>query len=403
MRNRHSSSSDDDDDDQQGDDKRTKYNNDKAADLNKTYDEEEDEFVHTPDDYVPNTKLECGGIDDEEMTDVGHVDVENENVNQQIASDQVNDVARATVIVALATQKTEVLLQSSSISSDYATKFLNFNNIPSADTKTISMMEIQVQQKIQAIKIEQAGKQQETKYTITSSDTAKLQEFDQEKILFETMTITKSFNKNTKHKALYHTLMESILKDEDAMDKGVVDKSKKRKPDDANRDEGPPAGSNQGLKRKKISKDVEPSKKAKLTGTSKGTTKSQPKSTGNDLAKAEKSSKTFNELMTTLIDFTAFAMNRLQISDLTKADLVFSIGKAFGGNTRNLGSFGKETDKTTDLHQNLLKIMLTERGHDVASIKRRRHDLRSDGISTLVTPSEHGRPKGTLEDSVSRD
>ncbi|GKA30833.1 retrovirus-related pol polyprotein from transposon TNT 1-94 [Tanacetum coccineum] len=27
----------------------------------------------------------------------------------------------------------------------------------------------------------------------------------------------------------------------------------------------------------------------------------------------------------------------------------------------------------------------------------------SDGVSTLVTPSEHGRPKGTLEDSVSRD
>ncbi|GJU42841.1 putative reverse transcriptase domain-containing protein [Tanacetum coccineum] len=44
--------------------------------------------------------------------------------------------------------------------------------------------------------------------------------------------------------------------------------------------------------------------------------------------------------------------------------------------------------------------MLTERGDGVASIKRRRHDLRSDGVSTLVTPSEHGRPKGTLEDSV---
>nr|GEZ24251.1 integrase, catalytic region, zinc finger, CCHC-type, peptidase aspartic, catalytic [Tanacetum cinerariifolium] len=79
------------------------------------------------------------------------------------------------------------------------------------------------------------------------------------------MTKTKSFNKNTKHKALYHDLMESILECEDAMDKGVANKSKKRKPDDANRDEGPPAGSNQGLKRKKIVKDVEPSKKAKST------------------------------------------------------------------------------------------------------------------------------------------
>ncbi|GJS05507.1 hypothetical protein Tco_0322015, partial [Tanacetum coccineum] len=72
----------------------------------------------------------------------------------------------------------------------------------------------------------------------------------------------------------------SILEDEEAMDKGVADRLKKRKPDDADRDEGPPAGSDQGLKRKKTGKDIEPSKKAKLTGTSKGTTKSQPKSTG---------------------------------------------------------------------------------------------------------------------------
>ncbi|GJS13022.1 hypothetical protein Tco_0407494 [Tanacetum coccineum] len=132
---------------------------------------------------------------------------------------------------------------------------------------------------IRKIKMEQAGKQQETKYTITSSDTTELQEFDQKRTLFKTMTKTKSFNKNTKHKALYHALMESILENEDAMDKGVADKSKKRKPDDADKDEGPPAGSNQGLKRKKTSKDDEPSKKAKSTETSKGTTKPQPKST----------------------------------------------------------------------------------------------------------------------------
>ncbi|GJS85788.1 hypothetical protein Tco_0752329 [Tanacetum coccineum] len=37
----------------------------------------------------------------------------------------------------------------------------------------------------------------------------------------------------------------------------------------------------------------------------------------------------------------------------------------------------------------------------VASIKRRRHDLQSDGVNTLVSSSEYGQPKGTLEDSVS--
>ncbi|GJR53079.1 hypothetical protein Tco_1403600 [Tanacetum coccineum] len=153
------------------------------------------------------------------------------------------------------------------------------------------------------IKMEQPGKQQEIKYTITSSDKASLKEFDQKRTLFETMTITKSFDKNPKHRAIYHALMESILEDEEAMDKGVVDKLKKRNPDNADREEDLPTGSDQWLKRRTTSKDVELSKKE------------------NDLAKAEKPSKTFNDLMTTPIDFTAFAINHLQISDLTKANL----------------------------------------------------------------------------------
>ncbi|GJR61001.1 MAK10-like protein [Tanacetum coccineum] len=36
--------------------------------------------------------------------------------------------------------------------------------------------------------------------------------------------------------------------------------------------------------------------------------------------------------------------------------VVFSIWKTFGGNTRDLGKFGEETDKTTDLHQHLSRI-----------------------------------------------
>ncbi|GKA86831.1 hypothetical protein Tco_0808542 [Tanacetum coccineum] len=35
---------------------------------------------------------------------------------------------------------------------------------------------------------------------------------------------------------------------------------------------------------------------------------------------------------------------------------VFSIWKAFGGKTRDLGSFGEETEKSTDPHQHLLRI-----------------------------------------------
>ncbi|GKF24699.1 hypothetical protein Tco_0077021 [Tanacetum coccineum] len=66
---------------------------------------------------------------------------------------------------------------------------------------------------------------------------------------------------------------------------------------------------------------------------------------------------------------------------------VFSTWMAFGGNTRNLGSFREETDKITDLPQNLKEVLLTERGDGVAGIKRRRHDPSSDGVRDLVMAS----------------
>ncbi|GKE83582.1 hypothetical protein Tco_1557324, partial [Tanacetum coccineum] len=110
--------------------------------------------------------------------------------------------------------------------------------------------------------------------------------------------------------------------------------------------------------------------KAILLDQTKGITKSQPKSTGksaqaeetvfeaedtqvpqniredmidnkptqkwlSDLAKAEKPSKTFDDLMSTLIDFSAFAMNRLQISDLIQDILVGSAYKLLKGTCRS--------------------------------------------------------------------
>ncbi|GKF73138.1 hypothetical protein Tco_0219470, partial [Tanacetum coccineum] len=144
----------------------------KAAVINKTNDEEDDEFVHTLEDYVPTNDEDFNdeefdrinkemysdvnvelkdlqrkgeGKDDEEMTDPSHEDVEHENVSQEVAGDQDKDETQATATVALATQKTEVPLQSSSILSDYASKFLNFDNIPSGETKIISMMDVKVQ------------------------------------------------------------------------------------------------------------------------------------------------------------------------------------------------------------------------------------------------------------------
>nr|GEY22388.1 hypothetical protein [Tanacetum cinerariifolium] len=116
-------------------------------------------------------------------------------------------------------------------------------------------------------KIEHARKQKVPKDTITSSDTIALTEFDRKTTLFETMTKSKSFKKSLKKRGLYHALIELILMDEDVMNEGVADKLKKRKPGDADKDEGPFAGSDRGLKRQKTSKDTKQSKKATAEAT----------------------------------------------------------------------------------------------------------------------------------------
>ncbi|GJW86500.1 hypothetical protein Tco_0161840 [Tanacetum coccineum] len=351
---------DSDDEPQHADDKRTDY---EIQETNDDDEESEDEFVHTPPNYVPT--------DDEkndESNDV--IEEEYERINEELygdvnVSNQVKDDAQAT-------QKIEVPIPSSSISPNYAAKFLNFDNILPADTEVISMLDINVQHEVlgtsslltipvsvipkkdvinqseivttslaptisllfsslypalqqiaqiltptitkattsttavpdsetlvalqlrvtnlkkdvkelkdvdkstkiistiqsevpKAIKeylgsslddamykvtlrnfadiMEPERKQQVPKETITSSDTTVLEEFDQETTLFQAMTNSKSFNRRPKQIALYHALIESILGDEDAMKKGVNDKLKKRKPDNADKDEGPSAGS----------------------------------------------------------------------------------------------------------------------------------------------------------------
>ncbi|GJZ87964.1 hypothetical protein Tco_0659746 [Tanacetum coccineum] len=141
----------------------------------------------------------------------------------------------------------------------------------------------------------------------------------------------------------------------------------KRGRDDQDKDEDPSAGSDRGTKRRKSSKDAKPlkglkSKESKSSSSSKGN-QSQPKSLGkstqveepkfeaayiemkNDqgnesghlddqpdnkaapkhdctIAKARQPPRTFDELMFTPIDFSAYVMNRLKIDNLTQEILV---------------------------------------------------------------------------------
>ncbi|GJZ79286.1 hypothetical protein Tco_0644123 [Tanacetum coccineum] len=162
------------------------------------------------------------------------------------------------------------------------------------------------------------------------------------------MHASKSFNKHLENKTMYHAFIESLIADENVMDQGVVDliKYKKRPHDDDDKYQDPLTRPDQGLKKRTTSKDAEPPKNPKLTGSSKSNTSSQPKSTGksaalkhdwfkkpqraptpdpewnkgksvdnepvqnwlNDLANEEKPPLSIDDLMSTPIDFYAFAI-----------------------------------------------------------------------------------------------
>nr|GEW33939.1 hypothetical protein [Tanacetum cinerariifolium] len=89
-----------------------------------------------------------------------------------------------------------------------------------------------------------------------------------------------------------------------------------------------------------------------------------------------------------------------QIPSVEIFDEIFSTWVAFGGNTRDFGSFEEETDKITDLHQIYEEVLFTERGDGVTGIKRHRRDLSSDSVRDLVTASGRGRLKEDLESSM---
>ncbi|GJV53235.1 hypothetical protein Tco_1448976 [Tanacetum coccineum] len=114
----------------------------------------------------------------------------------------------------------------------------------------------------------------------------------------------------------------------------------KRDSEDKDKDEDPPVGSDQGLKRRKTSKDAEPSKGSKSkeskSSSSKGTKPLTPDPDWNvnkyidfrppqtwisKIAKAKKPPLTFDELMSTPIDFSAYVMHNHKIDNLTQQHL----------------------------------------------------------------------------------
>ncbi|GJZ19189.1 hypothetical protein Tco_0555779 [Tanacetum coccineum] len=148
------------------------------------------------------------------------------------------------------------------------------------------------------------------------------------------MDKSESYLATPKHRECYEGLIKSYDLDNNIFSTYGKVYSLKRSRKDKDKDEEPSAGSDRGLKKRKTSKDAEPIKEEpEFMVVDWDIPQDQEENLGQNqswlmtlASSAEKPSKTFNELMSTPIDFSAFIMNDLKINNLTQETL---LGPAF--------------------------------------------------------------------------
>nr|GEU70610.1 hypothetical protein [Tanacetum cinerariifolium] len=110
-----------------------------------------------------------------------------------------------------------------------------------------------------------------------------LTEFELKKILLDKIQKSKPYRGAPEHRQLYDALIKSYKLDKDLFESYGNTYSLKRDRDDKDQDEDPPARSDQWLKKRRTSKDVEPSRSSKSKeskSSSSKCSKSQSKSSG---------------------------------------------------------------------------------------------------------------------------
>nr|GFA63366.1 hypothetical protein [Tanacetum cinerariifolium] len=138
---------------------------------------------------------------------------------------------------------------------------------------------------------------------------ASLSEFKLTKILMDKMDEHKSYLRADYKRELYDAMVKSYNTETDLFETYGEIFTLKRNRDDKDKDQDPSAGSERWTKRRKSSRDAESSWDLKSKESI-------------NIAHEENPTTTFDELMDTPIDFFAFVMNQLNITNLTQELLV---------------------------------------------------------------------------------
>nr|GEU77871.1 retrovirus-related Pol polyprotein from transposon TNT 1-94 [Tanacetum cinerariifolium] len=172
-------------------------------------------------------------------------------------------------------------------------------------------MDQRMNEAIKKIIKEQVKEQVKTSYVVA----ADLSEMELKKILIEKIEGNKSIQRSDEQRNLYKALVEAYEFDKIILDTyGETFTLKRRRDDDADKDEEPSARPDRDSKRRREGKDPESASAPSETAT---------RSAGSiqpwirELAKLSDSRSSFNELMDTPLDFSNFLINWLKVDTLT--------------------------------------------------------------------------------------
>ncbi|GJR49104.1 hypothetical protein Tco_1317207 [Tanacetum coccineum] len=390
---------DDGDNDDDSDDERTKSDRDENPNLNQSneeHEEEEEEYVnervHTPEDYelTDEEKIDDEekmdeekdddvtkelykdvnvnlGKKDVEMTDAEQGGAEQHNVSQESGFEHVEKDAHVTLTAIQNTQKTEECrVETQAEKQEYI-------DLVDSSVRTIIREEVKTQ--LPQI-LPKAVSDFATLSTYEAA--ASLLEYELTKILLDKMEESKSHLRVDYKREVYDALVESYNTNKDLFETYGEVFTLKISRDEKDKDQDPSAGSDRGTKRRKSRKEVELPKdpmlkEGKSSSSSKGKSRSHHKSYGKSahaeepshivddsgvvIARAEKPPTSFDELMDTPIDFSAFVMNWLNITNLTQERLVGPTFNLLKGTYKSLTELeyhfeecSKATTKRLDWH-----------------------------------------------------
>ncbi|GKA20420.1 hypothetical protein Tco_0700409 [Tanacetum coccineum] len=209
------------------------------------------------------------------------------------------------------------------------------------------MIQSTITESLENVVLAKSSSQPQSTYKAATS----LIEFELKKILIEKLEKSKSYRAAKEHRNLYDALIKSYQLDKDLFESYGKAYSLKKSRDDKDKDEDPPAGSDQGRGTSVWTTDTknpqdqggnteeQPNvqatprddwfKKPKRPPTpnlewsaTKSVDSRPPQQWLSKIAQAEKPPFTFDEMMSTLIDFLTYVMQNLKIDNLTQEILI---------------------------------------------------------------------------------